>query len=59
MVDERFRFACALRHTESVSEEFFDDEEMWCGGEGGIKGEYGSGAFEAIAWEVKFGHGVY
>ena len=42
-----------------MSEEFFDDEEVWLGREGRVEGEYGAGAFETVAWKVKFGHGVY
>ena len=42
-----------------MSKEFLDDEEVGLGGEGCVKGEYGAGAFEAVAWKVEFGHGVY
>lgn len=54
MVDEGFCFAGALRDAEDVGEEFFDEEEVRGGCEGGVKGEDGAGAFEAIAGEVKF-----
>lgn len=59
VIDEGFCFSGAFRYAEDVSEDFFDEEEMWGGGEGGVEGEDGSGAFETIAGEVKFGHGVY
>ena len=59
MVDKRFCFASALGHAKSVGEEFFDDEEMWCGCEGRVEGEYGSRSLEAVAWKVEFRHSVY
>ena len=42
-----------------MGEEFFDDEEVRLGVEGGIEGEDGPRAFEAVPGEVEFGHGVY
>lgn len=59
MVDEGFCLSGTLRYAEYMSEEFFDDQEVWLGKEGCVEGEYGAGAFETIAWEVQFGHGVY
>ena len=59
MVNERFRLASALRHAESVGEEFFDYEKVWCGCESGIEREYRSRALQTVAWEVEFGHGMY
>ncbi len=58
MIDERFCFPCAFGHTEDVSEKFFDNEEMRGRGEGVIEGEDRTGAFEAVAREVEFGHCV-
>lgn len=59
MVHERFRFAGALGHTEGVSEEFFDKLEVGRGCECRVEREDGAGPFEAVAWEMKFGHCVY
>ena len=52
VVDERFCFACALGYGEGLREKLFDEEEVRGSGEGGIKGENGARAAEAIAWEV-------
>ncbi len=59
MVDEGFGLAGAFGDAEGVGEEFFDEEEVRGGGEGGVEGEDGAGAAEAVAGEVELGHGVY
>ena len=59
MVDEGFCLARALRDPEDMSEEFFEDEEVWLGREGCVEGEDGAGAFEAVARKVEFRHGMY
>lgn len=59
MVDEWFRFPRALGYPEDVSEEFFDDEEVWLRGECCVEGEYRAGSFEAVAWEMQFTQSVY
>ena len=59
MVNEWLSLSCALGHAEGVSKEFFDDEEMWRGCECRVERQYRSGPLKAIAWEVKFGHGMY
>ena len=58
MVDEGFRLAGGFRDGEDVGEEFFDEGEVGLGVEGGVEGEDGAGAFEAVAGEVELGHGV-
>lgn len=59
MVDEGFGLAGAFGDAEGVGEEFFDEEEVRGGGEGGVEGEDGAGAAQAVAGEVELGHGVY
>lgn len=59
MVDEGLGLAGASGDAEGVGEEFFDEEEVRGGGEGGVEGEDGAGAAQAIAGEVELGHGVY
>jgi len=59
VVDEGLGFSRALGHAEDVDEELFDELEVRGGGEGGVEGENGAGAFKAVAGEVEFGHCVY
>ena len=59
MVDERFRLSRAFWHTEDVGKKLFDDEEVRLGREGCVKRKYRAGAFEAVASEVEFRHGMY
>lgn len=59
MVDKGFGLAGAFGDAEGVGEEFFDEEEVRGGGEGGVEGEDGAGAAETVAREVELGHGVY
>ena len=59
MVDEGFRLSRAFWHTEDVGEELFDDEEVRLGRECCVKRQYRAGAFEAVASEVEFRHGMY
>lgn len=42
-----------------MGEEFFDEEEVGGCCEGGVEGEDGAGAFEAVAGEVEFRCRVY
>ena len=58
MINKGFCFPCAFGHTEDVSEEFFDDEEVRGGCEGVVEREYRTGAFEAVAGEMELGHCV-
>ena len=59
MVDEGFRLPRAFWYTEDVGEELFDDEKVRLGRERCVKRQYGAGAFEAVASEVEFRHGMY
>lgn len=59
MIDERLGFPCALGNAENMCEEFFDHKEVWLRGEGGVKGENWSRAFEAVAGKMEFRHSVY
>ena len=59
VVDEGFGFSGAFGDAEDVGEDFFDEEEVWGGGESGVEGKDRAGAFQAIAREVEFGHCMY
>ena len=54
VVDEWFGFAGGFWDAENVGEELLDEDEVRFGVEGGVKGEDGTGAFEAVAREMKF-----
>lgn len=55
MIDKGFCFPGAFGDAEDVGEEFFDEEEVGGCCEGGVEGEDGAGAFEAVAGEVELG----
>lgn len=59
MVDEGFGFAGPFGDAEDVEEELFEDAEVGFAVEGGVEGEDWAGAFEAVACEMEFFHGVY
>ncbi len=59
MVDKGLRLARAFRDAEDVQEELFDEAEVRVGVEGGVEGEDGPGAFEAVACEVELFHRVH
>ena len=59
MIDEGFCLSRALRYAEYVGKQFFDDEEVWLGGESCVEGKYRPGAFETVPRKMEFGHGVY
>lgn len=55
VVDEGLGSAGAFRDAEDVPQELLDEREVRGGVEGGVEGEDGAGAAQAVAGEVEFG----
>ena len=59
MIYEWLDLARAFGYAKYVEEKFFDDAQVWLFVEGGVEGEDGPGAFEAVACEMEFLHCMY